>query len=118
MGVPSTLLGKEMGSFTQRLSALHTKAFGACKSWATLSAAFTGFNILVRMIRGDRNDNWNAIWGSALTGAYLNKAGGAQAMLQGGATYAMFTYVLDKFFAPSRPQQQSQELMYTDVPIE
>jgi hypothetical protein len=47
--------------------------------------------------------------------------GGAQAMLQGAATYAGFTYFLDKFFAsPSSQQRQQQgaELMYTDVPLE
>lgn len=47
--------------------------------------------------------------------------GGAQAMLQGAATYAGFTYFLDKFFAsPSSQQRQQQgaELMYTDIPLE
>lgn len=119
MGVPSTLFGKNVGGFTQRLSALNSKAFVSCKSWAVLSAAFSGFNKLVRLCRGGIDDNWNAVFGSALTGAFLNRAGGPQAMLQGGATYAGFTYFADKFFAsPSSGQgQQSRELMYTDVPI-
>jgi hypothetical protein len=44
--------------------------------------------------------------------------GGAQAMIQGAATYAGFTYFLDKFFAsPSTQQTKSAELMYKDVPI-
>jgi|EP00970_Alexandrium_tamarense_P008383 hypothetical protein len=44
--------------------------------------------------------------------------GGAQAMIQGAATYAAFTYFLDKFFAsPSTQQTKSAELMYKDVPI-
>lgn len=124
MGIPSTLLGKDMGTFISRLGALHAKAIVSCKSWATLSASFTGFNNLVRLCRGDEhNDNWNAVLGSAMTGAFLNRKGGAQAMIQGGATYAAFTYFLDKFFGSSSPRQQQQkqlssELLYTDIDID
>ena len=123
MGIPSTLLGKDMGTFLSRLGALHAKAIVSCKSWATLSASFTGFNNLVRLCRGDEhNDNWNAVLGSAMTGAFLNRKGGAQAMIQGGATYAAFTYFLDKFFGSSPRQQQqkqlSSELLYTDIDID
>ncbi|KAL9178575.1 hypothetical protein ACHAXT_001913 [Thalassiosira profunda] len=119
MGVPSTLLGKGMGGFGERFAALHAKAFASCKSWATLSAAFSGCHNLVRVCRGGVEDGWNAVFGSALTGAFLNRAGGPQAMLQGGATYAGFTYFLEKFFAsPSSRQGQQSELLYTDVPLD
>jgi hypothetical protein len=122
MGIPSTLLGKDMGNFLSRLGALHTKAIVSCKSWATLSASFSGFNNLVRLCRGEEhNDNWNAVLGSAMTGAFLNRNGGVQAMVQGGATYAAFTYCLDKFFGTSPrqgSQQHSSELMYTDIDID
>jgi len=119
MGTPSILFGKEMGSIAQRFSALNSKAFTSCKSWAQLSAAFTGFHKLVQLCRGGVDDTWNSIYGSALCGAYLNRAGGPQAMLQGGATYAGFTYFMDKFFASpsSRQGQQHEELLYTDVPV-
>lgn len=107
MSVPSTLFGKHIGGISQRLSAVHGKALVSCKSWATLSAAFSGFHNFVRLCRGGNEDHWNAVWGSALTGAFLNRAGGPQAMIQGGATYAGFTYFLDKFFAsPSSKQAQ------------
>lgn len=121
MGMSTTLFAKDMGGFAQRLTALNSKAFTSCKSWATLSAAFSGFHNLVRLCRGGVEDNWNAVWGSALSGAFLNRAGGPQAMIQGGATYAGFTYFLDKFFGSSSSQQgrnQSSELLYTDVPID
>jgi len=121
MGVPSTLFGKEMGSLPARLSALNSKAFTSCKSWGSLSAAFSGFNNLVKMCRGGVDDSWNAVWGSAMTGAFLNRAGGPQAMISGGASYAGFTYVLDKFFATgpaAQQEQRSAELMYTDVPLD
>eukprot|EP00584_Thalassiosira_punctigera_P000814 CAMPEP_0172533708 /NCGR_PEP_ID=MMETSP1067-20121228/6314_1 /TAXON_ID=265564 ORGANISM="Thalassiosira punctigera, Strain Tpunct2005C2" /NCGR_SAMPLE_ID=MMETSP1067 /ASSEMBLY_ACC=CAM_ASM_000444 /LENGTH=259 /DNA_ID=CAMNT_0013318381 /DNA_START=80 /DNA_END=859 /DNA_ORIENTATION=+ len=108
MGIPSTLFGREMGGVVQRLSALNSKAFASCKSWAALSAAFSGFHNFVIMCRGGAEDGWNAVIGSALTGAFLNRAGGLQAMIQGGATYAGFTYVLDKLFAsPSSRQYET-----------
>eukprot|EP00956_Cyclotella_meneghiniana_P015008 scaffold22737_cov80-Cyclotella_meneghiniana.AAC.5 len=91
-----------------------------CKQWGMLSAAFSGFNNAVRMVRGDREDGWNAVWGSALTGAFLSRAGGPQAMLQGAATYAGFTYFLDKFFASpsSQHRQETEQLMYNDIPLD
>ncbi|KAL7462248.1 hypothetical protein ACHAXS_004454 [Conticribra weissflogii] len=64
------------GKLTARLSQLNSKAFGNAKQWGKLSAAFSGFHNLVRMTRGGEvEDKWNAIWGSALTGAFLNKNG-------------------------------------------
>ncbi len=128
MGIPSTLLGKDMGTFLTRLAALHSKAIVSCKSWAVLSASFSGFNNFVRLCRGEDNDNgdnWNAVLGSAMTGAFLNRKGGMQAMIQGGATYAAFTYFLDKFFASPghggarhQSQRRSSELMFTDIEID
>ena len=47
--------------------------------------------------------------------------GGTQAMLQGAATYAGFTYFLDKFFATPSSQQRHQdttELLYNDIPLD
>ena len=125
MGIPSTLFGKGVsGGAMTRLSALHAKAVVSCASWATLSASFSGFNNLVRLCRGGEDDGkWNAVIGSAMTGAFLNRAGGPEAMLRGGATYAGFTYVLDRFFkSPSSTaggnSRRSSELAYTDVPVD
>jgi hypothetical protein len=41
-------------------------------------------------------------------------------MIQGAATYAAFTYFIDKFFASpsSQRQQQAAELMYNDIPLD
>ncbi|KAL7474547.1 hypothetical protein ACHAW6_000518 [Cyclotella cf. meneghiniana] len=121
LNIPSALFDKTADGILSRMSLLHAKAWGTCKQWGMLSASFSGFHNFVRMVRGDVEDGWNAVWGSALTGAFLNRGGGAQAMLQGAATYAGFTYFLDKFFAsPSSQQRQQQgaELMYTDIPLE
>ena len=125
MGVPSTLFGGgASGGAMRRLSALHAKAAASCASWAALSASFSGFNNLVRLCRGGEDDGkWNAVIGSAMTGAFLNRAGGPEAMLRGGATYAGFTYALDRFFkSPSSTSggnsRRSSELAYTDVPVD
>jgi len=119
MNIPSTLFGQSMGSFGQRLAALNAKAFTTCKTWGTLSAAFSGFNNFVRLCRGDVDDGWNTVFGSALTGAFLSRNGGPQAMLQGAATYAGFTYFLDKMTrSPETSPQRQSELMYTDVPVD
>lgn len=118
MNIPSTIFGKSMGSFGQRLAALNTKAFATCKTWGTLSAAFSGFNNFVRLCRGDVDDGWNTVIGSGLTGAFLSRNSGPQAMLQGAATYAGFTYFLDKMTRSPQTSQRQSELMYTDVPID
>ncbi len=116
---PSTLFGKSMGNLGQRLAALNAKAFTQCKSWGKLSAAFSGFNNFVRMCRGEgEEDGWNTVIGSGLTGAFLSRNGGPQAMLQGAATYAGFTYFLDKMTRSDSSQPRQTELMYTDVPID
>ena len=92
---------------------------GSCKSWASLSASFTGFNTFVRLCRGDDRDDdgWNAVWGSALTGAFLNRGGGIEAMLRGGATYAGFTLILDRFFKTTTPSSTNADYSIDDEPL-
>lgn len=75
LSIPSTLFDKTTGGIMSKFGALHAKAWGTCKQWGMLSAAFSGFNNFVRMVRGEREDGWNAIWGSALTGAFLSRSG-------------------------------------------
>jgi hypothetical protein len=41
-------------------------------------------------------DRWNQVVGSCLTGAAMSRDKGPQGMLQGGLTYGMFAYILDK----------------------
>jgi hypothetical protein len=75
LSIPSTLFDKSTGGIMSKFGALHAKAWGTCKQWGMLSAAFSGFNNFVRMVRGEKEDGWNAVWGSALTGAFLNRSG-------------------------------------------
>ena len=119
MNFPSTIFGKEMtGSALRRLVALHSKAITSCKCWASLSASFTGFNTFVRLCRGDdrAEDGWNAVWGSALTGAFLNRGDGIEAMVRGGATYAGFTLILDRLFKTT-PSSTTADFSIDDEPL-
>ena len=75
LNIPSTMFDKTTKGITSKFGALHAKAWGTCKQWGMLSAAFSGFNNFVRMVRGDQEDGWNAVLGSALTGAFLNRSG-------------------------------------------
>eukprot|EP00555_Chaetoceros_dichaeta_P011991 CAMPEP_0198256462 /NCGR_PEP_ID=MMETSP1447-20131203/6383_1 /TAXON_ID=420782 /ORGANISM="Chaetoceros dichaeta, Strain CCMP1751" /LENGTH=333 /DNA_ID=CAMNT_0043943121 /DNA_START=145 /DNA_END=1142 /DNA_ORIENTATION=+ len=86
------------GSIPNRLKGLNAKAMGTAGSWAQLSAAFSGFHALTRVCRGGVEDKWNGLIGSALSGAYLSRSGGPKAMVQGAATYAGFTYMIDVVF--------------------
>lgn len=75
LNLPSTLFDKTSKGIMTKFAALHSKAWMTCKQWGMPSAAFSGFNNAVRMVRGDRDDGWNAVWGSAFTGAFLSRNG-------------------------------------------
>lgn len=91
-----------------RLGNLNSKALSTGKSWGELSAAFSGFHALARVVRGNVEDKWNGILGSACTGAYMSRKGGPNAMVQGAATYASFTYLLDVFFGTGGGKRRRQ----------
>ncbi len=64
-----------MGGMQRRIGDWNSKAFAQGKSWASLSASFSGFHALTRVCRGGVEDKWNSIIGSACAGAYLSKEG-------------------------------------------
>lgn len=64
-----------MGGIQRRIGDWNSKAFAQGKSWASLSASFSGFHALTRVCRGGVEDKWNSIIGSACAGAYLSKEG-------------------------------------------
>ena len=90
MGVPnlfkdSTSTGLQMppppatnqlgGELQRRVGHWNSKALAQGKSWASLSASFSGFHALTRVCRGGVEDRWNSIIGSACAGAYLSREG-------------------------------------------
>lgn len=93
-----------------RLGKLNSKALTTGKSWGELSAAFSGFHALARVARGNVEDKWNGVIGSACTGAYMARKGGPNAMVQGAATYASFTYLIDVFFGTTGGGNKRRQL--------
>ncbi len=89
MGIPSLFTGSNgvsngsiqpvnsnvLKEFGRRMGNLNSKAFAQGKSWASLSAAFSGFHALTRVCRGGEEDRWNSIIGSACAGAYFSRNG-------------------------------------------
>lgn len=61
--------------FKRVIGDLNSKAFTQGKSWATLSASFSGFHALTRVCRGGKEDRWNSVISSACAGAYLSRQG-------------------------------------------
>lgn len=57
-----------------------------------------------------RNDQWDQTFGACGAGAYLNRGKGPRAMLQGAASYGLFSLV----FAWQKP---TDELDVVDVPV-
>lgn len=64
-----------MKEIQRRIGDWNAKALTQGKSWAALSASFSGFHALARVCRGGVEDKWNSILGSAATGAYLSRQG-------------------------------------------
>jgi len=102
-----------------RIRAWNGHALTQAGSWAKLSASFSGFHALSRVMRGGKEDKWNGIWGSAATGAYLSRKSGPQAMISSSATYAGITYALDMFFGGGGKGKSIQdEFGFKDAPVE
>lgn len=109
----------------QRVGDWNSNSLKQASQWAKLSAAFSGFHALSRVLRNGKEDKWNGIIGSAATGAYLSREAGPRAMIQGSASYAGITYLLDVFFGAGAPNSSragkdalNQEFQFTDVPTE
>jgi hypothetical protein len=62
------------------------------KSWGTISAAFSGFDTSVKLLRNNRVDEWNSLIGSAFAGAFFVRKQGPEAMLRSAVMYAAFGY--------------------------
>jgi len=104
-----------------KLKYVNHKAFSAGKNWGTISASFTGFNVLVRVCRGDTEDRWNNIIGSACAGAFMSRASGPEAMLRSASTFAGITYLLDVIGGGGGSQKTVRgppEFDFTDYELE
>lgn len=123
MGAPSLMESSSTANtladqLKHRIKNWNNKAFTQAKSWGQLSAAFSGFGAFTKISRGNSDDKWNSIIGSALTGAYLSRQGGPQVMIQSASTYAGFTYLIDSFFGgPKNPKTGEKNFDFKDTPV-
>lgn len=58
-----------------------------------------------------RNDQWDQVVGAAAAGAFLNRAKGPSGMMQGAATYGLFSLI----FAG---QSKQDPMDVVDVPVD
>ncbi|CAM9455661.1 unnamed protein product [Pylaiella littoralis] len=118
--VAGSVMGCVIGGFTGGtfgkvpdvgwLKSVQMKAVEMGGNWGTLSAAFSGFTSVSTIVRA-RNDKWDQVLGACGAGAFLNRAKGPQGMVQGAATYGLFSLV---FAFPAR----EDELDVVDVPVD
>ena len=70
-GVPRTFMKEISGRFGR----MNTRSVGWARSWAEISAAFGGFEVAMRVVRGGQEDEWNTILSSAAAGAFFARTG-------------------------------------------
>jgi hypothetical protein len=58
-----------------RMGRMNSRSLTWAKSWGSISAAFGGFKIAVKVIRNGKEDEWNQILSSAAAGAFFARAG-------------------------------------------
>jgi hypothetical protein len=61
--------------FAKRTARMHGKSMTWARSWASISAAFGGFRVAVRVLRGGKEDEWNTVFSSMAAGAFFARAG-------------------------------------------
>jgi len=76
-----------------------TEAMSAARSWGGISGVYTGLTVFTKAVRGV-DDNYNAVIGACGSGAVFSLQSGPRAALQGCATFALFSYVVDMFAKP------------------
>jgi hypothetical protein len=60
---------------SHRMLRLHGKSMNWATSWGSISAAFGGFRVTFKVLRGNVEDDWNTILSSIAAGAYFARAG-------------------------------------------
>ena len=70
-GVPKVFLKEVSG----RMGRMNARSLSWAKSWGYYSGVFGGSKIVVKVLRGGQDDNWNTILSSAAAGAIFARAG-------------------------------------------
>ncbi|CAB9501269.1 expressed unknown protein [Seminavis robusta] len=100
---------------SQRFQRMNSKSFRWAKSWGAISAAFGGFRVATRVVRGGKEDEWNTVFSTAAAGAFFARSEGPQAMARAAITYGFIMYLISGkgFFGPKK-----EPFEYQDQPID
>jgi hypothetical protein len=98
-----------------RFSRMNTRSITWGKSFGSISAAFGGFGVAVRVIRNGEEDVWNSILSSAAAGAFFARKEGPEAMIRGALLYGGLIYLISGG-GFGRAGKQLQE--YTEKPVQ
>lgn len=60
---------------SSRFVRLHGKSLQWAKQWGGISAAFGGFNVLIKVVRAGKEDDWNSIISSTAAGVFFARKG-------------------------------------------
>ena len=62
--------------FQQRAIRMHGRSYKWASSWGGISAAFGGFRVTTKVLRGGKEDEWSTVFSSMAAGAYFARKGG------------------------------------------
>ncbi|GAX10289.1 hypothetical protein FisN_3Lh489 [Fistulifera solaris] len=79
---------------SSRFVRTHSKSLKWAKTWGGISAAFGGFNVLIKVVRGGKEDDWNSILSSTAAGVFFARKEGPQGMLRAAVLYGGLMYVI------------------------
>ena len=100
--------------FKKRFARMNTRSMTWAKEFGSISAAFGGFGVAVRVIRNGEEDVWNSILSTAAAGAYFARKEGPEAMFRGALLWGGLLYLVSGGgFGGKRKQLQE----YTDRPV-
>mmetsp|Transcript_29533 Transcript_29533/g.48733 ORF Transcript_29533/g.48733 Transcript_29533/m.48733 type:complete len:239 (+) Transcript_29533:26-742(+) len=83
------------------------------KSWGSVSASFSGFDTSVRLLRNNKVDEWNSLFGSACAGAFFARSQGPGSMAKSAILYASFGY----FFMRAGQKNSNQMLEVEEMQL-
>eukprot|EP00547_Thalassionema_nitzschioides_P002249 CAMPEP_0194215680 /NCGR_PEP_ID=MMETSP0156-20130528/17656_1 /TAXON_ID=33649 /ORGANISM="Thalassionema nitzschioides, Strain L26-B" /LENGTH=237 /DNA_ID=CAMNT_0038944257 /DNA_START=20 /DNA_END=736 /DNA_ORIENTATION=+ len=64
------------------------------QNWASINAAFSGFDVGVRLLRNNKQDEWNSLFSTAFAGAFFVRNKGPEAMVKSAVMYAAFGFFM------------------------
>jgi len=99
---------------SQRFSRMNGRALDWGRRLGGFSSTFKGCDVAVRLVRYNKDDQWNEILGSAAAGAMLSRKDGPAGMVRGALLWGAMVYV----FNGGLQSNSSQITQYTEQPVE